>query len=132
MYVLECGTLFYLHVEYYFFRVLSDFYRRRISTFIWSSCNGTASCPNSSYRSDEAYKCKINLYFIIYLLISVSKHVDKCTFKMRWIDKINRSITLLVYKKICVILNIIMYFVDQICFQKKMNANQVTADSDQR
>lgn len=42
----------------------------------WSSCNGTASCPNSSYRSDEAYKY-------------------------------------------------------QICFQKKMNANQVTADSDQ-
>lgn len=41
----------------------------------WSPCNGTA-CPNSSYRSDEAYKY-------------------------------------------------------QICFQKKMNANHVTADSDQ-
>lgn len=25
----------------------------------WSSCNGT-SCPNSSYRSDEVYKCKSN------------------------------------------------------------------------
>lgn len=41
----------------------------------WSPCNGTA-CPNSSYRSDEAYKY-------------------------------------------------------QICFQKKMNANHVTGDSDQ-
>lgn len=25
----------------------------------WSSCNGTSSCPNSSYRSDEVYKYRV-------------------------------------------------------------------------
>lgn len=63
----------------------------------------------------------VNLIFIslfIYLYLSKNTWIN-ALLKWEWINKIHRSSTLLVYKKICVILNTIIFFCRSNLLSKK-------------